>query len=212
MRSRAKFCFPIRHPSAFCLCGRFCATQPPATEATKLLQGSREKAEGGFCKALKEECLKGAAYMGFQRSQYAKLLRAEDGMTDDELKAKEEKRKSFESFLERQQKLRQINDVPKAKSLLGSLRNAFSAKSGIVALIQHCTAAHAAEVAAEQNIDVKNVTIKVEKAAVGQGEKVVGYIEAPMASEEEVLVFAQKLEKSCPAARMHGSIEWRRAP
>ena len=89
---------------------------------------------------------------------------------------------------------------------------ATSTQAGVVALVQHCTAAHAAEVAVEQGIDVKNVSIVTEKSALGQETVVVGYIDAPQASEEEVMAYAEKLEKACPAAQLHGRIEWRQRP
>ncbi|KAG5467814.1 hypothetical protein LSCM4_00898 [Leishmania orientalis] len=87
-----------------------------------------------------------------------------------------------------------------------------STKAGVMALLQHCTASHAAEVALEEGIDVKNVQMVVEKAAanrsIGHEEVVVGYIDAPAASREEVMAFAEKLHKACPvASSMH--IEWR---
>ncbi|KAG5493909.1 hypothetical protein JKF63_01741 [Porcisia hertigi] len=87
-----------------------------------------------------------------------------------------------------------------------------SVKAGAMALLQHCTASHAAEVALEQNIDVKNVQMVFEKTvannSVGYEEVVVGYIDAPASSHEEVMAFAEKLHKACPVAKnMH--IEWR---
>lgn len=96
-----------------------------------------------------------------------------------------------------------------------ALSQATSAKAGHMALLQHCTASHAAEVAMEQGIDVKNVSMVLEKRdspnAVGYEEVVVGYIEAPAASSEEVMVFAKKLESACPvASRM--TVEWRSGP
>jgi hypothetical protein len=100
-----------------------------------------------------------------------------------------------------------------AREALQSLRDSTSSNAGVVALVQHCARAHMAEVAVEQNIDVRDVTILTERAAggaVGQNATVVGYIDAPAATEEEAMAFAAKLQKACPAARTHGSIEWRR--
>ncbi|KPI87484.1 hypothetical protein ABL78_3433 [Leptomonas seymouri] len=93
-----------------------------------------------------------------------------------------------------------------------ALQQMTSTKAGVMAVLQHCTASHAAEVALEQGIDVKNVQMVFEKAAaknsVGYEEVVVGYIDAPAASREEVMAFAEKLHKACPVANsMH--IEWR---
>jgi hypothetical protein len=96
------------------------------------------------------------------------------------------------------------------RGMASSMQQTFSTSAGAAAVIDHCTKAHAAEVAIEQGIDVKSVNVVAEKSAVGQGTKIVGYIEAPAATEEEVFVFAQKLQKECPAAKMHGDIEWRR--
>lgn len=92
------------------------------------------------------------------------------------------------------------------------LKQATSTKAGVMALLQHCTASHAAEIAIEQNIDVKSVNMVFEKASastsVGHEEVVVGYIDAPTATTEEVMVFAEKLQRACPVANsMH--IEWK---
>jgi hypothetical protein len=94
-----------------------------------------------------------------------------------------------------------------------SLKATTSKKSGVAALIQHCAVSHAAEVAVEQGIDVRNVQVVLEQNTVkGIAEtKVVGYIDAPAASEEEVAVFAQRLTKACPAAMVYrGHVEWRK--
>ena len=66
--------------------------------------------------------------------------------------------------------------------------------------------------AADLDVDVKSVQVTTEKSAVGEGTRVVGYIDAPAATEEEVLVFAQRLQKACPAANSYGDIEWRQGP
>ncbi|KAK7200804.1 OsmC-like protein [Novymonas esmeraldas] len=93
-----------------------------------------------------------------------------------------------------------------------SLAQMTSTKAGAMALLQHCTASHAAEVALEQGIDVRHVQMVLEKSAtggsVGAETVVVGYIDAPAASREEAMAFAEKLHKACPVAHsMH--IEWR---
>jgi hypothetical protein len=93
-----------------------------------------------------------------------------------------------------------------------ALQQMVSTKAGVMAVLQHCTASHAAEIALEQGIDVKNVQMVFEKAAaknaVDHEDVVVGYIDAPAASREEVMAFAEKLHKACPVANsMH--IEWR---
>lgn len=98
-------------------------------------------------------------------------------------------------------------------SLAKELKASLSTSAGVMALVQQCTAAHAAEVAMEQGIKVEDVTMSVEvrphPSAVGETEEVVvGYIDAPAATEEEVYVFAERLQQACPMARqMH--IEWR---
>ena len=92
------------------------------------------------------------------------------------------------------------------------LMAAFGPKAGVAAIIDHCSKAHAAEVAVDLDIDVKSVQVRSEKNAVGEGTNVVGYIDAPAASQEEVLVFAERLTKACPAARTYGDVEWRRGP
>jgi hypothetical protein len=88
----------------------------------------------------------------------------------------------------------------------------FGPKAGVAAVIDHCTKAHAAEVAVDLDIDVKSVQVRSEHAAVGQGATVVGYIDAPAATQEEVHIFAERLTKACPAARTYGDVEWRRGP
>ncbi|PWU98856.1 hypothetical protein C3747_225g12 [Trypanosoma cruzi] len=95
-----------------------------------------------------------------------------------------------------------------------ALKEATSTNAGAMALLQHCAASHAAEVAVEQGIDVKNVTMRLEKnktgTQVGHETVVVGYIDAPNASEEDVMAFAEKLQMRCPVANsMRERIEWR---
>ncbi|KEG10758.1 hypothetical protein DQ04_03331020 [Trypanosoma grayi] len=102
----------------------------------------------------------------------------------------------------------------RASAAVAALKEATSTNAGVMALLQHCTASHAAEVAVEQGIDVKNVTMRLEKqksgAQVGHETVVVGYIDAPNASEAEVMAFAERLQKRCPVAHsMEGRIEWR---
>lgn len=94
--------------------------------------------------------------------------------------------------------------------LKDAMRDTFGTRAGVAAIINHCTNAHAASVAVEQGIDVKSVSVSTQRSAVGEGSRVVGYIDAPAASEEEVTVYAQKLERACPAARAHGGVEWRK--
>lgn len=106
--------------------------------------------------------------------------------------------------------------VQKVKAAMSDARAAVqsmvSQRSATMALLQHCTASHAAEVAVEQGIDVKNVHMVIEQQqkpwSVEYESVVVGYIDAPAVSEEEVMVFAEKLQRACPVANsMH--IQWR---
>jgi len=104
-----------------------------------------------------------------------------------------------------------------AKRAWKDLQNELSQKSGVLRLVQQCTTSHMAEVAVQRGIDVKNVNIVLEKGTIVNGiaknDTIVGYIEAPQATDEEVLVFAEKLQQACPAARAMGEkIEWRRMP
>ncbi|ORC93550.1 uncharacterized protein TM35_000014270 [Trypanosoma theileri] len=138
------------------------------------------------------------------RAAYEEILRQQQ----QEAKKKSEEALKDLSFVERM-KMR-------ASELKEALKESTSTNAGVMALLQHCTASHAAEVAVEQGIDVKNVTMRLEKKTVKNGTQVghenvvVGYIDAPNASEEEVMAFAEKLEKRCPVANsMEGRIEWR---
>lgn len=88
----------------------------------------------------------------------------------------------------------------------------FGPKAGVAAIVDHCAKAHAAEVAVDLDIDVKSVQVQSERSAVGEGSHVVGYIDAPAATQEEVHVFAQRLTKACPAARTFGDVVWRHGP
>ncbi|RNF08962.1 hypothetical protein TraAM80_02370 [Trypanosoma rangeli] len=136
------------------------------------------------------------------RESYEEILRQQ------QQRAKEASEESLRglSFMERIKK--RVVSVNKA------LKEATSTNAGAMALLQHCTASHAAEVAVEEGIDVKNVTLQLEKkktgTQVGYETVVVGYIDAPKASEAEVMAFAEKLQKRCPVANsMKGRIEWR---
>jgi hypothetical protein len=100
----------------------------------------------------------------------------------------------------------------KWEQIKDSLMSTFGPKAGVAAIIDHCTRAHAAAVAVDLGIDVKSVQVQTQRSSVGEGSKVVGYIDAPAASQEEVMVFAERLQKACPAARTYGDIEWRQGP
>ncbi|RNF27023.1 uncharacterized protein Tco025E_00707 [Trypanosoma conorhini] len=136
-------------------------------------------------------------------------------------------RETYEEILRQQQQrakeaseeaLRGLSFMKRLKKRVASakeaLKEATSRNAGAMALLQHCAASHAAEVAVEEGIDVKTVTMQLEKkrtgTQVGYETVVVGYIDAPNASEAEVMAFAEKLQRRCPVANsMEGKIEWR---
>lgn len=97
------------------------------------------------------------------------------------------------------------------KNLKEAVKEASSVQAGQKVLLQHCIDAHTAAVAMENNIDVKsvNMTFQTRKKSDGIGHEtvVVGYIDAPSASKEEVAVFAHALHKACPVANRM-SVEW----
>lgn len=99
--------------------------------------------------------------------------------------------------------------------MTAGLKQATSVKQGSLAILQHCVAAHAAEIAMKHNVDIKSVQMQFEKQENGnsirQEEVVVGYIDAPEATPEEVEVLASALREACPVARRM-NIEWRKAP
>jgi hypothetical protein len=156
-------------------------------------------------------------------SSYGNILMGKDGATPEQIAKEQEHRKAYQEILakkaqqeaaQRAAQKRHMTFFQRIQISLEDLKNSTSKKSGVVALVQHCAAAHAAEVAIEQGIDVKSVTIQLEHSTVAQGvtsdSKVVGYIDAPAASEEQVMAFAARLERVCPAARaMEGRIDWR---
>lgn len=130
---------------------------------------------------------------------------------------KEQQAQAAELAAKRKANLAAMSWTERAKALARETKEALqqmtSAKAGAMALLQHCTASHAAEVAVEQGIDVKNVRMALEKQqksnSIEYEEVVVGYIDAPSASDEEVMAFAEKLHKACPVANsMH--VEWKR--
>ncbi|CCW60580.1 unnamed protein product [Phytomonas sp. EM1] len=98
------------------------------------------------------------------------------------------------------------------KNLKKSMQSTMSMEAGVMALLQHCAVSHAAKIAIENDINVQDVQFVLEEQQTPnsiEGEKVVvGYIDAPAASEEEFAMFVEKLQKACPVAnRMN--IEWR---
>lgn len=162
-----------------------------------------------FFQVLKEELAKIPAMFRHD------LKATERWLTNEDLTDKEKKIRKAHQELEALDREREraaaakMTWAEKLSALKNDMRHAFSTKSATVALVQHCARAHMAEVAVELGIDVRNVNIVTETASVTEGTKVVGYIEAPNASREEVMAFAAKLQKACPAAAMHGEIEWR---
>ena len=86
-------------------------------------------------------------------------------------------------------------------------------------MLESCAIAHAAEVAAEMNIDVPSINFVEETKAngslaeesVSQKRTVTAYIEAPNANEEEFVEFVQRIRKECPVTRQMGDdIQFRR--
>ncbi|CAG9581982.1 conserved hypothetical protein [Leishmania major strain Friedlin] len=159
-------------------------------------------------------------------SKAIEFLKGEDPNEDPVMRGKRRQHRELYQAVLREQAAKAQEDAAQRRARLSwkeklqlsfqeareSVTQLTSAKAGVMALLQHCTASHTAEVALEQGIDVKNVQMVFEKAAasnsVGVEEIVVGYIDAPGASHEEVMAFAEKLHKVCPVAKsMH--IEWR---
>ena len=85
-------------------------------------------------------------------------------------------------------------------------------QSAKMAMLESCAIAHAAEVAAEMNIDVPNISFveaSNQKSALGEQEikqksTVTAFIEAPNVSDENFEVFVERIRKECPVARQMG--------
>ena len=168
--------------------------------------------------AIKSEASVALRYARYLADRAALRLKGHDNMTDEEIEKAAKHREAMAELAARQ-KARAVSPAPPVdtrswstyvKDAIRGVQAAFSTSSGMAAIVDHCAKAHAAEVAIQQNIDVKNVSVVTEKATVGEGTKVVGYIEAPAATDEEVYAYAAKLQQACPAARTHGGVEWRR--
>lgn len=166
-----------------------------------------------------------------EKVKMMKYIAGEDVYSSQSTKIWEEQRKEiYSKILEYQQKQENEKRKNKLENLTflermifqlkesaAGLRQSTSMKAGKMALLQHCAAAHAAEIAVAQNIDLKNIRMVLEKQKKSEGasvesneeEVVVGYIEAPNASEEEVHAFAAAVQRACPVSR-HMSIEWRK--
>ena len=172
---------------------------------------------------------------------YADFVTGND-KTPEELEREKKKREAYNDIRGKQYAAEKAKEAEKTKdmstlewlkykaqTLKETAKETTSKKQGMVSLVQHCTAAHAAEVAVEQGIDVKSVNIVLEDmktqnsesesaatgrgSSVGEGQTMVGYIDAPGASDEEVMQYAERLTKACPAANtMQNHMEWRRAP
>lgn len=200
----------------------------------------RSLAKLGLFSVFMEELRKVPSYLSYKMqsgakayvdsaSQTLEFLKGEDPSESPEMREKRRKHKEmYQAILnaqaakdaaeraEAQQERSQLSWKQRVALRMQEAKEALqqmtSTKAGVMAVLQHCTASHAAEVALEQGIDVKNVQMVLEKAAatsaVGHEDVVVGYIDAPSASREEVMAFAEKLHKACPVANsMH--IEWR---
>lgn len=187
----------------------------------------------GIMALFAEEMRKVPSYIGFrvrERVQsgvkLAKFVAGEDVYVDEATREARRKHKEmYNKILAEQQKAEKEKQAMATAGMTRfqkwryqfqqtkqQMREATSMKAGQMALLQHCTTSHAAEVAMEQNIDVKNVKMAMEKRqnkdGLGVEEVVVGYINAPSASEEQVQVFAAALQQACPVARRM-QVEWR---
>ena len=105
----------------------------------------------------------------------------------------------------------------RAAHAMQQMKQAASPQAGVAALVQHCAAAHQAEVAVEEGIDVEDIQVVLETVrsadGIGYETKVVGYIDAPKASEEQVYAYAERMKQRCPAANtMQHRMEWRKRP
>ncbi|KPA82198.1 hypothetical protein ABB37_03320 [Leptomonas pyrrhocoris] len=200
----------------------------------------RSLAKLGVFSVLVEELKKVPAYFSHKTQEGAKayvesasqtleFLKGEDPSESPEMREKRRQHKKMYQAILKEQAINAAQEKAKAQQALAqlpwrqrlalrlqeakeALQQMTCTKAGVMAVLQHCTASHAAEVALEQGIDVKDVQMVLEKAAaansVGYENVVVGYIDAPNASREEVMAFAEKLHKACPVAHsMH--IEWR---
>lgn len=170
----------------------------------------------GLFSIIKEELGKAKELLKYDLSSYGKFLTGED-MSEREKKIRAKHHELAQKDAAAAAEARQtMSWKEKMAAALQDLKNSTRTNAAVVALVQHCARAHMAEVAVEQDIDVRNIsivaeTVKSERGAAAE-EKVIGYIEAPTATNEEVMVYARKLEKACPAARAHAAIEWRRSP
>lgn len=203
--------------------------KPPPSNRKLLLDDAAHQEPPGVLSTLWTELKKVVPLVRFQAAALGRVMTGTDGPSPELIEREQKHKEVLRAEMAKQQQraraayrahlaslpswkerlLAQLNDAKE------SLKATTSKKSGVAALIQHCAASHAAEVAAEQDIDVRDVQIVLEKqnstAKSVSETKVVGYIDAPAASEEEVAVFAQRLSKACPAAAAYdGHIEWRK--
>jgi hypothetical protein len=165
---------------------------------------------------LKEELGKAKEILAHDLTNYSKFLSGED-ISEKEKKIREKHQELAQKDAQAAAEARsKLSWSEKMAAAVEELKSATKTNAAVVALVQHCARAHMAEIAVEQDIDIRNINIVTEgvknEAGVEVEEKVIGYIEAPSATNEEVMVYAKKLERACPAARTHGGIEWRRSP
>lgn len=162
-----------------------------------------------------------------------RYISGEDVYSDETSRIRRQKHQELYSKIIEQTK--QIEAEKKRKKLQGlplwarwkaNLREGASAfqqstsvEAGKMVLLQHCAASHAAEIALANNVDLKNIRMVIEKQRTSDGREVaaeekdivVGYIDAPNISEEEMHAFAAAVQRSCPVSR-HMTIEWRSEP
>jgi hypothetical protein len=169
-----------------------------------------------FFSVLKEELGKAKELLVYDLGNYGKFLSGED-VSEREKKIREKHQELAQKDAQAAADVRsKMSWRERLAASLEELKNSTKTNAAVVAMVQHCARAHMAEIAVEQDIDIRNIHIITEGVKNEQGvdveEKVIGYIEAPSATNEEVMAYAHKLERACPAARTHGGIEWRRAP
>lgn len=224
-----------------CALARSLSLPLPVSLSPRMLRRSAPSL--GLFSALREELGKVPAFLSYtirkaaekhvdSVSQTVDFLKGNSPTDTPEMREKRQRHKEMYNALmaEQQAQKKEANAKRKAhlaamswservRSLAAEAKEALqqmtSTKAGTMALLQHCTASHAAEVAVEQGIDVKSVQMVLEKQqkpnSVESEEVVVGYIDAPTASEEELSVYAERLQKACAVANtMH--IQWKRAP
>lgn len=157
-----------------------------------------------------------------------KYISGEDVYSDEASRIRRQKHQELYSKIIEQTKQKEaekrkekLHGLPLGARWMAKLRDGASAfqqstsvEAGKMVLLQHCAASHAAEIALTNNVDLKNIRMVLEKQRTSEGgevaenDVVVGYIDAPNTSDEELHAFAAAVQRSCPVSR-HMHIEWR---